>query len=238
MESKQLFCLTYAGGNASFYDEIASDLQGIDVVELEYAGHGTRHDEPYYESFEELAEDMYSAIKDSFSGCKYSLFGYSMGSISVVEVLRRILADDQFPNPDRVFIAAHEPHTKAELEDFSSGELDEYVKQRTIMFGAVPEVLIDNKAFWRMYLPLYRADYSLIGSYKFENLDIRTDIPATVFYSATDTPVEDMLSWKKYFTGKCNFYEYEGNHFFIKEHHREMARTIQEELNGRISNDV
>ena len=236
--NNQLFCLTYAGGNADFFNVIAKDLEEIDIVKLEYAGHGTRHREPYYASFDALAQDMYSAIKESYSGQKYALFGYSMGSISLVEVLKRILDDPEFPEPECVFLAAHEPHTKAELADFSSGELDEYVKERTIKFGAVPEVLLKNKAFWRMYLPIYRADYSLIGRYKFEDLDLKTEIPANIFYSATDTPTEDMMQWKNYFVGECDYYSYEGNHFFIREHHIEMAEIIRKQFDGRIGNDI
>ena len=230
MKNKQLFCLTYAGGNANFFDEIEKDLEEYNVIKLEYSGHGTRHKEPYYNSFDELSEDMYSLLKSSYTDGEYALFGYSMGSISLVEVLRKILDRAEIPAPAHVFLAAHEPHTKAELADFSSGELDEYVKQRTISFGAVPEVLLKNKTFWRMYLPIYRADYSLIGKYKFEELDLKTTIPATIFYSETDTPTKDMLQWKKFFVGSCDYYSYEGNHFFIQASHIEMAKIISEKF--------
>lgn len=84
-----------------------------------------------------------------------------------------------------------------------------------------------------MYLPLYRADYTLIGKYRFEKLDLKTGIPATVFYSETDTPLEDMELWKNYFTGDCKYYKFEGTHFFIQEHHREMAEIIREKLGVR-----
>lgn len=230
MKNNQIFCLTYAGGNADFFNDIEKDLQEFDVVKLEYAGHGTRHKEAYYKSFDALADDMYCAIKKFYLGGKYALLGYSMGSISLVEILRRIIKDSNFPNPYHVFLAAHEPHTKAELADFSGVNLNEYVKQRTIKFGAVPKVLLNNKAFWRMYLPLYRADYSLIGKYKFENLDIKTDIPATIFYSDMDTSGEDMLQWKKYFIGDFDCYNYTGNHFFIKNFHKDMAEIISKKF--------
>lgn len=238
MRNKKLFCFTYAGGTASFFNDIEKDLCGYDVVKLEYAGHGVRHKEPYYESFDELADDMYSLVRNAYTNGEYAMFGYSMGSISLIEVLRRIIADSKFPNPSQVFIAAHEPHTKAELVDYSSGELDEYVKQRTIRFGAVPDVLLNNKAFWRLYLPIYRADYSLIGKYRFENLELKTRIPATIFYSDMDTPTKDMMLWKKYFVGDCDYYKYDGTHFFIQEHHQEMAEIIRKKLDGRISNDI
>ena len=56
---------------------------------------------------------------------------------------------------------------------------------------------------------------------------MRTEIPATVFYSETDTPRAEMERWRAVFTGKCGFARFEGNHFFIREHHAEMARIIR-----------
>lgn len=226
----QMFCFTYAGGNSSFFDEIGQDLPEIDLVKLEYSGHGTRHKELFYKDFDDLADDMIEQCKRLYSGGSYSLFGYSMGSISLVEVLKRILNENILPNPSHVFLAAHEPHTKAELVDFSNTELDEWVKQRTIKFGAVPEILMNNNAFWRLYLPIYRADYSIIGKFRFEELNLTSCIPATIFYSETDTPLIDMLKWRDYFVGKCSFHCYEGSHFFIQKHHKEMAEVIKKEL--------
>ena len=230
MKNKQLFCFTYAGGNASFFDEIEQELTEYDVIKIEYSGHGLRRKEPYYKNFTELADDMYSLIKSSYAGGKYALFGYSMGSISLVEVLSRILETDDFPNPEHAFLAAHEPHTKVELASFSNDEIDEYVKQRTINFGAVPEVLLKNETYWRIYLPIYRADYSLISQYSFNNMRFNTTIPATVFFSETDTPTKDMLQWRDFFTGECDYYSFEGNHFFIQEHYFDVAEIIRKKF--------
>lgn len=226
----QIFCFTYAGGNASFFDVIEKDMNGVDVVKVEYAGHGTRHKENLYRDFDELAEDVFKDLKDRYAGGEYALFGYSMGSIALVEVLKKIIATFNMENPSRVFLAAHEPHTKSELLGFNNDELDEWVKERTIKFGGVPGKLLHNRAFWRMYLPLYRADYTMIGKYQFERLNLKTDIPATIFYSETDTPLADMKLWKNYFIGECKYHRFDGTHFFIQEHHHEMAEIILERL--------
>ena len=225
----QLFCFTFAGGTAAFFDVIEKELPNIDLVKLEYAGHGNRRKEPTYQDFDALAEDMFSSFKKAYSGGRYGIMGYSMGSISAAEVLKRIISES-LTLPTHVFLAAHEPHTKAELMNFTPDELDAWVRERTIQFGAVPEKLINNRPFWRTYLPLYRADYSIIGTYRFEELDLKTEIPATFFYSEKDTPLKEMELWKKYFVGETDFYRFEGNHFFIQEHHSEMAEIIQEKL--------
>ena len=77
---------------------------------------------------------------------------------------------------------------------------------------------------------MYRADYSIIGKYRFEELDLTTNIPAVVFYSEKDTKSEDMLLWKNTFVGECEFHQYDGTHFFIHEHHAEMAGIIRTKM--------
>ncbi len=227
MSNPQLFCFTYAGGTAAFFDEIEKDLKGIECVKLEYSGHGTRHKEEFYSDFDELADDMLNLIKCSYKGGDYGLFGYSMGSISLVEVLRRI-KDSGMQLPSNLFFAAHEPNIKAELLEYSIDKVDEWIKDRIVKLGTVPVQLLNNNVFWRTYLPLYRADYMLIGKYKFEKLDINMNVPATIFYSETDTPLNEMREWERYFP--CNYFQYQGNHFFIQEHHEEMGKVIRSKM--------
>ena len=229
-KSKQLFCFTYAGGNASFFDEIEHDLPEFDFVKCEYSGHGNRHREPLYQSFDELADDMIRIFREHYNGGEYALFGYSMGCITLVEVLKRLMDMKTQPLPGHVFVAAHEPLTRKEYPDNGAEYTDAWVKERTIKFGALPERLLNNNSFWRMYLPLYRADYSIIGKYRFEDLDLISRIPATVFYSETDTPLADMKLWEKIFIADCAFRQFEGSHFFIQQHHEEMAGEIRSRM--------
>lgn len=226
----RLICFTYAGGNSSFFDQLKNELlPEVELIAPEYSGHGSRHKSPFYFDFNELADDMYSQIEEYLDDdVPYAIMGYSMGTISAIEVLRKIIENNK-ELPTHIFLAAHEPHTKAGLADFDKEEMDELVKERTIKFGALPEKLINNRSFWRMYLPMYRADYSIIGKYKFENLELKSDIPLTVFYSEMDTPISDMKGWNKYFV-ESDFVEYEGNHFFINEHYSAMAQEIKDRL--------
>lgn len=226
----KLICFTCAGGNSSFYDHLKQEvLPDIELMAMEYSGHGTRHGSPLYSDFQELAEDMVIQVKKCLKDkTPYAIMGYSMGSISAVEVLRKLL-EERFQLPKHVFLAAHGPQTKASMAGCNNEKMDEFVKERTIQFGALPEKLTSNKSFWRMYLPIYRADYSIIGKYKFENLSVKSDIPVTVFYSESDTPFSITKGWEKYFTN-IDFVEYTGNHFFMNEHFREMAQEIKKRL--------
>lgn len=229
--SMKLFCFTYAGGTADFFNHIEDLIPDIEFVKIEYSGHGKRRNEPYYHSFDELTDDMYNILREHIEpNEKYALFGYSMGAIAASELLRMIIDKSEIEQPTHVFLAAHEPHSKMELEKYSDTELDDYVKERTIRFGGVPERLIRNSSFWRVYLPVYRADYSIIVKYNFDNLSFNTIIPATIFYSEADTPLTEMKKWTQLFQDNCKFYGFKGSHFFINEHSAEMAQIIKERL--------
>lgn len=220
MSKKKVFCFTHAGGNATFFNEIENDLSGYELVKLEYSGHGTRYKEPYYENMDELADDIFRLVKEAYNGEEYALFGYSMGTFCLVEVLKRILSDNQMSVPKHVFLAAHAPFTDFDLNGYSVEEQNEWIIGHTKKLGTIPEKLINNKSFWRMYLPLYRADYSIISSYY---TDLVSQIPATVFYSETDSNYVDIEKWKNVFVGDIKFYQFEGSHFFIKQHHKPMG---------------
>lgn len=224
----KLVCFTYAGGNSSFFDCLKKKLcPEITVIAMEYAGHGKRHKIPFCTNFKELAEDMYNLIEPVLEEVEpYAIMGYSMGSISAIEVLKEIMRKKK-KLPAHLFLSAHEPCTKSDF--YSVDNINEYVKQRTIQFGAVPEKLIHNDSFWRMYLPIYKADYSIISKYNFETLNLKSDVRTTVFYSESDTPLRTMQNWNRYFD-VIDFVKYPGNHFFIKDNLTSIAEDIKKRL--------
>jgi len=228
----QLFCFPYAGGTADFFNQLAPWFSpSVEMEKLEYAGHGTRRREPFYQDFSQLADDLYNAVSRLYQlGGDYALFGYSMGSIAAVEVLVRIIQNKELPPPKHVFLAAHEPFDKRELMHFHGDEADEWIQKRTISFGGIPEKLQKNRTFWRLYLPLYRADYTLIANYNFSKLTLACEIPLTAFYGKQDVFSEDMEAWRKYFHGECEFVEFPGGHFFITEHRQKLAEEIEKRL--------
>lgn len=173
----QLFCFTYAGGMAAFFNQLEAACAGkIDFVKLEYPGHGLRRKENLCDAFQDLVADSYVQLRENYLGGDYALLGYSMGSIAALESLRYLMGKGELPCPRYVFMAAHEPRMMLSLNECSSENMDEYVKNRTILFGGVPEQLLDNECFWRIYLPLYKADYLMMSRYDFDKLAFSTEI--------------------------------------------------------------
>lgn len=234
----QIFCFPCAGGTAEFFSPLDPWFQTSPrLVKLEYAGHGRRRREPLYRDFSELAEDLYAQVKSLYCpGEPYALFGYSMGCAAAAEVLVRMLRE--LPPPERVFLAAHGPFVKRELLRYQGDEADEWVKSRTLSLGGVPEKLRENRTFWRVYLPLYRADYTLITRYDFGRLALACDVPLTGLYGNRDIPPEEMAAWRRYFRGECEFVEFEGDHFFITGRRREVAELMRSRLRGEEEHGV
>ena len=226
-----MLCFPFAGGTGRFFDILEPDLPSyMELAKLEYSGHGSRMREPLYASFDELVADLYPQIGDLLSSrnwCRFVFFGYSMGCISVFAVLQKIIEDGLRYLPAHVFLAAHPPKQLLKIQDMQGDALFAWVKERTVAFGAVPNELLHNHAFWRLYLPMYAADYKMISTYDFARISFSCDVPMTAFYSETDTPLQDMRQWGKYFRGDVRFVKYEGSHFFIQCHHRDMMRVME-----------
>ncbi|MCH5199502.1 MAG: thioesterase [Oscillospiraceae bacterium] len=227
----QLFCFTYAGGTAAFFNELGKALEGkTELVKLEYPGHGTRRKEKFCETYQELSRDLYAQMREKYSGGEYALLGYSMGCVAALEVLRYVTKTKELPAPKYIFMASHQPKLVVNLTRCDPDKLDEYTREVTIRFGGIPEQLVDSETFWRIYLPLFKADYLMIGRYDFEGIDFTTDIPALLLYSPEDIPREEMELWKRHFTGCCELAEYTGGHFFINKHCEKVAELIMEKL--------
>lgn len=89
----KLFCLTYAGGNAAFYDDLEKRVSDcVELITFECAGHEKRIKEKYYATMGELSQDAYACLLQNVQkGEEYALMGYSMGNIGVAEFLKLIL---------------------------------------------------------------------------------------------------------------------------------------------------
>lgn len=224
----QLFCFPYAGGTSAFYDQLEKELPTeISVIKLDYAGHGSRRGEPKYGSFSELADDMYTRMKAARDEEEnYAMFGYSMGGLCVYELLRRLCIEENNDEPIHLFLAAHSPHPEKEFLAFRAPGMDNEVRELTLRFGGIDRRLKDNNAFWRVYLPIYQWDYYLIGTCEDRLIEMGNSVPATVFYSETDTPYREMRDWERYLNGNCDFFRFDGNHFFMNDHCAEIADII------------
>lgn len=90
--------------------------------------------------------------------------------------------------------------------------------------------MFENQRFLDIFLPPMRADYQYLQDYQWEKGHKKISCDVTVFYSPEDTKTEDMRQWERHVYGNTQFFEYSGNHFFLKEHEREIAENIKRNM--------
>src|SRR5260370_26384292 len=82
----RLICMPYAGGSATVFrpwrEVLPSD---IDILAVEYAGHGSRIAEPLIERIDTLGDAIADALQFE-APVPYAMFRHSMGSRSRVEI--------------------------------------------------------------------------------------------------------------------------------------------------------
>ena len=230
-EVVQLFCIPYAGGKAELFQQFASCMpETVSVIPIEYAGHGNRIREPFYETFSAMAADVAAEIRKLRDpSMPYALFGYSMGSVVAYEIATRGLLTEQ---PARLFFASHEaPGTSWDSMDYA--EVDDLTFARLIVefggFDRFEEKFLQNKFFRKMIFQPIREDYRLIADYHWEEVKPLT-IPASFFYAPEDVAPEKAKLWQQRFKEPMEFFEIGENHFFIREHAEELAKIIEKQL--------
>ncbi len=227
MKPIQLFCLPYAGGSPAFFDGLKPYLdEKITLCALEYAGHGTRLKEPFYADFTELARDMAQRIRAQEQPDAVSmLFGYSMGSIGVYEML----ADNRLERkPVHVFLASHEaPDGDWDSKRYWSMTDEEFLEtmKRFGGFDNVKPKMLNNRFFRGMYFTPIREDYRLLGNYP-ANHRWRFPMNTTMLYSEKDIPTEQIHGWDSFFAAQSEYVALGDNHFFLKACAEQTAAVI------------
>ena len=79
----KLFCFPHAGGSSSIYlkwNNVIENTSKLEIIPLEYKGHGYRMDEDFYNDFDEMVGDMLKSVLDKLVlGDPFMIFGHSMG---------------------------------------------------------------------------------------------------------------------------------------------------------------
>ncbi|MCY7976523.1 thioesterase II family protein [Bacillus inaquosorum] len=226
----KLFCLPYAGGSSTIFSGWKRFLDAsVELVALELPGHGTRMSEPLLNHAGSVTEDLFEQAKSHLDDSDYAIFGHSMGSLLAYELQKKLTMENKQPI-HMFFSGRFPPHIpeKKVLHQLSNSAL----KQAVIEMGGVPEEFSKNEQVLDFFLPILRADFELLETYRNTAVaPLSCDI--SVFYGKRDLPsvLFDLSDWNQYTDQTCRFYEFEGDHFFINQKTEEVTAKINHILN-------
>lgn len=223
----KLFCFPYAGGSASVYlswKKIIDD--SIEIVPVELPGRGKRFSEGLCHNMNEVVNDIYSKLEKNFINEDYMLYGHSMGSWIVYYLTNEIIKQG-IRTPGRLFISGREaPHIKKNLQVYHKMNDDEFIN-KIYELGGTPKEIIENADLLDIYIPILKNDYKLIETCQYKKPIRKYDFDITIFNGRDDDINQnDIYGWGEYTSKQFKVYNFEGGHFFINNHAKEMLGII------------
>ncbi|WP_164744546.1 thioesterase II family protein [Paenibacillus xylaniclasticus] len=230
----KLFCLPYAGASANIYSRWSKYITypgvDIEIVPVELAGRGRRIGEPFYDGIDAAAQDAAGIIEHELSDYSgpYAIFGHSMGSLIAFEVCRT-LQERNVP-PTRLFVsgrkAPHLPHSKRIVHALPE---DEFI-QAIMAYEGTPIEVFQHKELAEMFIPILRADFRIVETYRYELAKGLLRIPVEVLYGDEDNTEAEASAWAAVTTSTCSIHRFQGGHFFIHHRTQEVGRHITNTL--------
>ncbi|WP_051236466.1 thioesterase II family protein [Paenibacillus pinihumi] len=232
MANIKLICFPYAGGSSAIYYEWQPYLRsgGIDLIPFELQGRGRKLGEALHTRMDLLIDQAVAEVMEIIGrNRRYSFFGHSMGGLIAFEMVKKLM-EAGFASPERLFISAKSSPCSNHLIEKYSKLNDEALLEKLYRDGGVNEEFVRSVFLQEAFLPIIRADYELIETYK-ANLSAKVDCPITVFYGDSDKITSKEISlWENYTHADTSFIAIGGGHFFIRDRYPEVIQHINDQL--------
>lgn len=231
----KLFCFPHAGGLSSIYYNWKEHLNNdIEIIPIELAGRGKRLNVPVYESMQEAVLDIYNLMKPHLDGSPFAMFGHSLGTLLVYEMIQKIQEMNGM-NPIHAFFSGRLPvHIidQQKRHTLPASELKKYI----VDLGGIPPELKDCDEILDMFLPIIRSDFKLVETYEFKGNTNPFTFNISILYGYDDKLVDNqrLMEWTSYTSKQCQFYGYQGGHFFINDFTEDVVKVINKTLSTLI----
>src|SRR5215213_1036394 len=211
----RLFCFPYAGGAAHVFRQWPQRLPAdVEVCAVQPPGRGSRMRERPFTSLTELVAAAARALRP-FMDRPFAFYGHSMGAAVGYELARRLREEGQ-AGPSHLFVSGSRapqlPDTHGATYDLPEPE---FVEELRRLKGTPAEVL-DNAELLQIMLPLLRADFAAIQTYRYaEGPPLVCPLTAVGGLEDEDVKPEHLAPWRELTTGEFSLHMLPGDHFFL-----------------------
>ncbi|MDG5807984.1 alpha/beta fold hydrolase [Streptomyces ossamyceticus] len=216
----------FSGGSAHSVREWGDRLGGYRTIAVQYPGRGTRTDEPFAASVEELAAALADEYTDLFTEPPALLLGHSMGSLVALETA---LVFEKLGTPAGALVvsAAGPPGTRSGgdgplSESRHGGPLhlldDEQLAASLVAAGGLPAETLHEPELLALALPVVRHDFRLGWNYPYPAAGRTVSCPLVAVGGADDQAVPDdaLRAWESLTTGPFTTRTWPGGHFYYR----------------------
>ncbi len=226
----RLFCFPYAGGSANIYHEWADSLpHEVEVIGVQYPGRGSRFSEPLIPTCQAMVAALLPQIR-FLTNKPFAFFGHSNGGLISYELARAL---QRAGNQHQVhhFVSGHRavhlPRTGHVLHTLP----DEMFLRELERLGGTPPELLVQREILELFMPVLRADFSLSETYQFPGgAPLKSNMTLLCGEGDSDVPANDMLRWAELIDGEIDHMCFDGDHFFINSHRKQVLELVGERL--------
>jgi medium-chain acyl-[acyl-carrier-protein] hydrolase len=226
----RLFCIPYAGGNASLFrnwhDWLAPE---VEVAAVELPGRGVHVREPLIADLPILVARLVEAMAPLLD-LPFALFGHSMGAVAAFEVGRALDRRGRAA-PIHIFLSgagARRPHgPEASIHDLP----DPAFLRAVADMGGTPPAVLENAELMELLLPVLRADFRATERHRLGTGSV-VACPLTVFGGVQEAETDQaaLEAWRHHTCRSCVVRLLPGDHFFIHEQEHLMVASIIQTL--------
>lgn len=227
MYKAKVFCLPYAGASASIYRKWQSAVHPmVEWVPIELAGRGSRLNEAPYEIFQDCVDEIYEQIMRHGLNMPYALLGHSMGACLAFEVTQKLVRQSQ-RLPTHLFLSGRRsPQSARPGKKMHLLPENEFIGELRLL-GGTPEELFADRNIMALFLPIIRADYQMLSTYLFQPPTPLINVAFTILNGKSDDLYpEEISGWQAFSTQQCEYRFFDGGHFFIEQHYKEIGRYL------------
>jgi pyochelin biosynthesis protein PchC len=228
----RLVCFPHAGGSASYFFPVSAALSPeFEVLAIQYPGRQDRRGEGFVDSIEDLAEQIYQALRPSVEP-PFAFFGHSMGAVLAFEVARLFEARDGY-GPSVLFASGRRAPSRFRDESVHLRDDAGIVEEMQNLGGTAAQVLQDQELL-EMVLPAVRNDYRAVETYR-RGPEATIGVPVVIITGDDDprTSPAEAAAWAEHTTAGTELYTFSGGHFFIEQHQSEVVGVLADELRQR-----
>ncbi|OPF73189.1 thioesterase [Streptomyces antioxidans] len=237
-QALNLYCLPYAGCSARVYDVWQAGLpDSINVVPLELPGRGSRCTDPPLDTLPELLRDLTRGV-NAEARAPYAVFGHSFGAIIAYELTRYVVSQG-YPGPQSLIVSACRAPHLATPEEAIFDRSDEDFKRGLRKVGGTPEELLENDELMELYIPVIRADYTILDNYRRDPVqDVNCPILGLYGDADSDADKSAMSAWDAYTSGSFSLEPIKGDHFFLDDATEHVIQRVGAHLNDHVADSA